>query len=771
MKSIAILALASLALPSSGQEFSGAANIDAQMQEAVSSELIPGGVVLVGHQGRVVFRKAYGNRSLYPTRTLMTEDTVFDAASLTKVVATTTAVAKLFEQGKIRLADPVTRYLPEFQGGKSTVTVRDLLVHFSGMRPDVDLVPKWSGYETGIRLALIDKPVAQPGTRFIYSDINFVLLGEIVRRVSGKTLDEFTRDEVFRPLGMESTAFNPPAAWKERIAPTEIEENDTPWHGVVHDPTARYMGGVAGHAGLFTTAADLSRFAQMLLDGGGKILSPLTVRRFTTPNTPAGQPILRGLGWDMESPFSANRGELFPVGSFGHTGFTGTSMWIDPSTRSYIIVLTNYVHPKRGKNLAGLRGRIATISAAAFGVDVPGSILAGYNETTSNSRRTVQRNGGVLTGLDVLAAEKFAPLQGGKRIGIITNHTGIDRQGRRNVDLMKEAGVNLTAIFSPEHGISGKLDVEMVDDSVDSKTGVRIVSLYQPEKRKLPAAAAANLDAIVFDIQDVGARFYTYSCTLLHAMETAAAVKKPFYVLDRPNPVNGVGVDGPMIDKEVYSFVGCYDMPLRHGLTFGELATMINDERQLGLDLRVVKMKGWQRGDWFDSTGLIWVNPSPNMRSLTAAILYTGVAMLESQKTYSVGRGTDSPFEQIGADWIDGPRLAAYLNGRFVPGVRFYPTRFEPTSSNFAGKTIPGVRIVLTDRESFVPARLGAEIIAALLKLFPGKVDLDVNAKLIGSREMITAFRRGDDPRVIFEAMEAQKDKYLTRRVRYLLYQ
>jgi uncharacterized protein YbbC (DUF1343 family) len=539
----------------------------------------------------------------------------------------------------------------------------------------------------------------------------------------------------------------------------------------VHDPTARYMGGVAGHAGLFTTAADLSRFAQMLLDGGGKILSPLTVRRFTTPNTPAGQPILRGLGWDMESPFSANRGELFPVGSFGHTGFTGTSMWIDPSTRSYIIVLTNYVHPKRGKNLAGLRGRIATISAAAFGVDVPGSILAGYNETTSNSRRTVQRNGGVLTGLDVLAAEKFAPLQGGKRIGIITNHTGIDRQGRRNVDLMKEAGVNLTAIFSPEHGISGKLDVEMVDDSVDSKTGVRIVSLYQPEKRKLPAAAAANLDAIVFDIQDVGARFYTYSCTLLHAMETAAAVKKPFYVLDRPNPVNGVGVDGPMIDKEVYSFVGCYDMPLRHGLTFGELATMINDERQLGLDLRVVKMKGWQRGDWFDSTGLIWVNPSPNMRSLTAAILYTGVAMLESQKTYSVGRGTDSPFEQIGADWIDGPRLAAYLNGRFVPGVRFYPTRFEPTSSNFAGKTIPGVRIVLTDRESFVPARLGAEIIAALLKLFPGKVDLDVNAKLIGSREMITAFRRGDDPRVIFEAMEAQKDKYLTRRVRYLLYQ
>jgi uncharacterized protein YbbC (DUF1343 family)/CubicO group peptidase (beta-lactamase class C family) len=740
------------------------------MQEAVDADLIPGGVVIVGQGDRILLRKAYGSRSLIPVRSPMTVDTIFDLASLTKVVATTTAVAKLFEQGKIRLADPVTKYLPEFQGGKSAITVRDLLVHFSGMRPDVDLVPKWSGYETGIRLAAIDKPASDPGTRFVYSDINFVLLGEIVRRVSGMSLADFTKQQVFAPLGMTDAGFNPDPALRDRIAPTEIEENDTPWLGVVHDPTARYMGGVAGHAGLFATADDLAKFAQMMLGGGKNVLSPLTIQRFTTPNTPPGQPILRGLGWDLESPFSANRGELFPIGSFGHTGFTGTSLWMDPSTKGYVIVLTNYVHPKRGKNLAGLRGKIATISAASLGVDAQGLILAGYNETTpSGVRRVIARNGSVLTGLDVLAGEKFAPLRG-KKVGLFTNHTGVDRDGRRNIDLMKQNGVNLTAIFSPEHGIQGAFDVEDVKDEKDKATGIPVWSLYQPQKRKLPAELARGLDAIVFDIQDAGARFYTYSCSMLYAMETAGELKIPFYVLDRPNPITGKFVDGPMLDPDLHSFIGCYEMPVRHGLTFGELAGMANRERNLGVDLRVIRMKGWQRGDWFDSTGLSWINLSPNMRSMNGALLYTGLALLESQKTYSVGRGTDSPFEQIGADWIDGRQLSAYLNGRFIPGVRAYPTRFQPTSSNFEGRAIQGVRFLITDREAFIPAKLGIEIAAALVKLYPGKVDLDVNQKLIGSRSVVEALRRGDDARTIFERTEGEKEGYLKRRQPFLLY-
>ena len=650
--------------------FPGAEAIDAQMREAVDSGLIPGGVVIVGQRERILYRKAYGNRALFPAKLPMTEDTIFDAASLTKVVATTTAIARLFEQGKIRLADPVTKYLPEFQGGTSAITVRDLLVHFSGMRPDVDLVPQWSGYETGIQLALIDKPVSSPGTRFVYSDINYLLLGEMVRRISGMSLADYVKTQVFEPLGMRDSGYNPAAALRDRIAPTEIEENNTPWHGVVHDPTARYMGGVAGHAGLFTTADDLAKLAQMMLGGGKGILSPLTIQRFTTPNTPPGQPILRGLGWDIESPFSANRGELFPVGSFGHTGFTGTSLWMDPATKAYVIVLTNYVHPKRGKNIAGLRGKIATISAAALGVDTPGLTIAGYNETTpAGVRRVVARNGQVHTGLDVLVSQKFAPLQG-KRVGLITNHTGFDRDGNRNIDLMLKAGVNLVGIFSPEHGLQGKLDVEEVDDTRDEASGVKVWSLYQPQKRKLPAELAKGLDAVVYDIQDVGARFYTYSCTLLYAMETAAALKIPFYVLDRPNPITGSMVDGATMDAGLQSFIGCFEMPIRHGLTFGELATMANAERKMSVDLRVIAMKGWQRGDWFDSTGLSWVDLSPNMRSMNAALLYTGLAMLESQKTYSVGRGTDAPFEQIGADWINGRQLSAYLNTRFIPGVR-----------------------------------------------------------------------------------------------------
>ncbi|BDC51012.1 hypothetical protein F183_A33280 [Bryobacterales bacterium F-183] len=752
------------------QEFTSGPYIDAQMQDAVATGLIPGGVVLVGQGDRILFQKAYGKKWVTPpSEDPMTVDTIFDAASLTKVVATTTAIARLFEQGKIRLSDPVTNYLPEFQGGKSSITVRDLLVHFSGLRPDVDLVPKWSGYDTGINLALIDKPTNPPGTRFVYSDINFLLLGEMVRRISGKPLDVYCREEIFLPLGMFDSTFNPPGTVLDRIAPTEIEENDRAWQGVVHDPTARYMGGVAGHAGLFTTATDLSKFARMMLAGGGTILQPLTVRRFTSPNTPAGQPILRGLGWDMESPFSGNRGELFPVGSFGHTGFTGTSIWMDPATKAYVIVLTNYVHPKRGKSLTSLRGRIATISAAALGVDTPGLIVPGYNETSSNSRRVIARNGQVQTGLDVMAAGGFAELRG-KKVGVITNHTGIDRNGKRNVDLMKQAGVQLAAIYSPEHGLYGRLDEEHIEDTRDEGTGVKVYSLYQGEKRKLPENYARQVDAIVFDIQDIGARFYTYSCTMLLAMETAAKLKLPFYVLDRPNPITGVMVDGPMMDRNLESFVGCYSLPVRHGLTFGELATMANAERKMGVDLKVIQMKGWQRGDWFDSTGLPWVNPSPNMKTLNAATLYTGIALLEYQKTYSVGRGTDSPFEQIGADWISGPQLSAYLNSRMIPGVRTYPVEFQPNASNFSGKKISGVRFLITDREAFLAGRLGLEVAAALIKLYPGKVDVKTNAKLIGNQEVMAALERGDDPRVIYDRIEDQKHKYLADRARYLLY-
>jgi len=772
----AILLLACAACLHAQSTFTGAAAADEQINLAVKDGLIPGAVLEIGHDGKVVYRKAYGERALIPQREPMTVDTIFDAASLTKVIATTSSIMKLFEQGKIRLNDPVTKYLPEFQGGRSDITIRNLMTHFSGLRPDLDLQPAWSGYDTGIQRALVEKPARPSGVRFVYSDINFILLGEIVHRLSGQMLSDFTRENIFQPLGMSDSMFQPPASLRSRIAPTEIDPaTGQPLRGVVHDETSRYMGGVAGHAGLFTTADDLAKFAQMMLDhgmaNGTRMFSSPTVEKFTTPQSPADQPILRGLGWDIDSPFSSNRGDLFPIGSYGHTGFTGTSIWIDPYSRTYVILLTNFVHPHRGKSLTGLRGRIATIAASSFGITAREVKLTGYNETITGPglRREIEPNGGVLTGLDVLAQENFAPLKG-KRIGLITNHTGLSRDGKRNIDLLTAAGVRIVSIFSPEHGLLGKEDQPNVADSRDPATGLPVLSLFHGPTRRIAPEMLSNVDTLVYDIQDVGARFYTYSCTLLYALEESAKKHIPFFVLDRPNPITGVRVEGPVLDKDLESFVGCYEMPLRHGLTFGELASMANGELNFGADLHVIPMKGWSRGDWFDATNLAWVDPSPNMRSLNAATLYPGVAMLEASKNYSVGRGTDSPFEQVGADWIHGRELAAFLNGRYIPGVRVYPTRFQPSSSNFKGQTVEGVRFVITDRYAFDSTRLGLELAYALEKLYPGRIPWDTNRFLIGNHEVIAAAKSGLDPRTIVERMEDSLAAFDRRREKYLIY-
>ena len=757
--------------------FSGAAAVDEQINQAVSGGLIPGAVLLVGHDGQVVYRKAYGQRTLIPDREPMTADTIFDAASLTKVFATTPSIMRLFEQGKIRIDDPVTRYLPEFQGGHSDITIRDLMTHFSGLRPDLDLKPAWSGYETGIHRALVDVPARPPGIRFVYSDINFILLGEIVHRLSGKMLNDFARENFYEPLQMRDTTFLPPHDLLRRIAPTEIDPaTGKPLRGVVHDDTSRYMGGVAGHAGLFTTADDLAKFAQMMLNrgesNGNRFFSPATVEKFTSPASPADQPILRGLGWDIDSPYSSNRGELFPIGSYGHTGFTGTSVWIDPTSRTYVILLTNVVHPHRGKSLTSFRSRVATIVAAAYGITAPGVKLTGYNETITGPGlpRVVEPKGDVLTGLDVLAALNFAPLRG-KRVGLITNQTGLTRDGRRNIDVMLAAGVKLVTVFSPEHGLSGTEDQPNIADSKDPASRLPVISLMRGSERRMTPEMLDGVDALVFDIQDVGARFYTYSCTMLYSMQAAAQKHLPYYVLDRPNPITGVHVEGPILERDLESFVGCLEIPLRHGMTLGELAQMANGEQKLGVDLHVVPMRGWDRGDWFDSTGLPWVNPSPNLRSLNAAALYPGIGMLEASPNYSVGRGTDSPFEQIGADWIHGRALAAFLNSRFIPGVRAYPTRFRPSESKLSGQWIEGVRFVITNRNAFDSTRLGLELGYALERLYPGKIPWEANRLLVGNRGVIEGGKRGDDPRTVVQELEASLAAFLQKREKYLLYQ
>jgi len=776
MKLLCCAALAAAAL--SGQTFSGAAAADKAIGDAIREGRLPGAVLVVGHDGKVVYEKAYGQRATYPRAEPMTLDTIFDCASLTKVLATTTSLMRLFEQGKFRVGDKVTEYFPEFQGGKSDITLRNLFTHFSGLRPDLALTPAWSGYQTGIRMAMIDQPAGPPGVRFVYSDINFILLGELVHRLSGQPLDEYARQHIFLPLGMTDTQYLPPAALIPRIAPTERVPKDGPaLRGVVHDPTARSMGGVAGHAGVFSTASDLARFAQMMIDGGTldgvRIASAVTVAKFTEPQTPPDQPVLRGLGWDIDSPYSSSRGELFPIGSYGHTGFTGTSIWIDPSSRSYVILLANSVHPVlHTPSVVSLRAKVATIVAASLGIAAGGVTLTGYNETLTNgagARRETARNGHTLTGLDVLEEEKFAPLQG-KHVGLITNHSGVDRQGRRNVDLMRQAGIDVAAIFSPEHGLTGAEDRSGIEDSKDAATGIRIYSLYGKTLRPTPEMLR-GIDALVFDVDSAGVRFYTFDTTMAYGLEAAAKAGIPYFVLDRPNPITGVHVEGPLLDAGRTSYNGYLaGEPVRHGMTMGELARLFNARNKLGAALTVIPMKDWNRGDWFDSTGLLWVNPSPNLRSLKAETLYPGVCLLEWVPGLSVGRGTDAPFEQIGAAFIGGRELAAYLNQRQIPGVRVYPTRFTPTDSIAKGTSIEGVRFELTNRDALNATRLGLEVLVAMQKLYPGRIDFAAGGRLIGSGDVLERLKAGEDPRTIVQSYQDSVGEFIKLREPFLIY-
>ncbi len=760
--------------------------VDKIIESAIREGTIPGAVLVVGHDGQVIYRKAYGERALEPRREAMTVDTIFDVASLTKVIVTTTAVMQLVERGKVRLNDPVAKYLPEFaQNGKEDITVRQLLTHYSGLEPDLDRKMAWEGKEAAYRMAFAETPEDPPGSKFSYSDINFIVLGALVERVSGESLDEYAEQHIFAPLKMMHTRFNPPiavrAGWIEKIAPTQYDENERMLRGVVHDPTARRMGGVAGHAGLFSTAADLARFAQALLNGGDGILSALMVEKMTTPQQPPSAPVLRGFGWDIDSPFSSNRGDLFPVGGYGHTGFTGTSMWIDPTTQSYIILLTNAVHPRGKGNAIALRSKVATAVAAALPLTTSEEealrwkSITGYNEAQSAARRMSARNGSVKNGIDVLEANGFAALQVAgqkKKIGILTNQTGVDAEGRRTVDLLAQApGVSLQAIFSPEHGVTGTLDTTHIGDAKDSATGVTVYSVYgaTDAARRPSIDVLKSLDAVVIDIQDAGVRFYTYETTLGYFLEASAAANVEVLVLDRPNPITGSFVQGPVADAGHETFTNYWTLPVRHGMTIGELAKMLNAEKKINAKLTVVPMEGWQRGDWFDSTGLEWVNPSPNLRSVTEAALYPGVALVEGTNV-SVGRGTDSPFEVVGAPWIKSRELAAYLNGRGIAGVRFVPVTFTPAASNYNGQRCEGVNFILTDRNALDAPELGIELASALRKLYPSDYKIERMAELLVNQAAYDALVAGRDPRRIGQDWQDGLEKFEIVRKKYLIY-
>jgi uncharacterized protein YbbC (DUF1343 family) len=373
----------------------------------------------------------------------------------------------------------------------------------------------------------------------------------------------------------------------------------------------------------------------------------------------------------------------------------------------------------------------------------------------------------VATGIDVLVKENFSRLKG-RRVGLVTNHTGRDRDGRATIDLLHKAdGVALVALFAPEHGIRGAVDTQ-VPDTKDERTGVPIYSLYGA-RRKPTADTLKGIDTLVFDIQDAGCRFYTYISTLGYVLEAAAEHKLRVMVLDRPNPIGGVAVEGPVLDIGRESFTAYHRLPVRHGMTVGELARLFAAERELTVDLDVVAMEAWRRGDFYDRTGLVWVNPSPNLRNLTAALLYPGIGLLETTNL-SVGRGTDRPFEWIGAPWLDGRRLAAALAEQALPGVRFVPASLTPTASVHKDKPCGGVHIIVDDWSRFQPLRTGLAIACELRRLYPDAWQVDRYDVLLAHRATWESVKRGTAWQQIEKDWQPELTPFLKRRAKYLIY-
>ena len=745
---------ASAAPPAQALPAASPAEIATIVNEEIAKGRLPGAVIVLGVRERVVLRRAFGDRSLAPSRQPATLDTIYDAASLTKVMATAIAIQQLAEQGAIELDKQAAAYWPEFgANGKAAITVRQLLTHYSGLPPGI-AASGWSGREGALAVIAALRPSVPAGAHFTYSDVDFIVLGELVRRISGQPLKAYAAQHIFQPLGMRDTSYLPSPSLRERIAPADYEAGGLRW-GEVQDPVAYRMGGVAGHAGVFTTADDLARLARMMLGeplaDGSPVLSPRSIAAMTRPQSPEGGASLRGLGWDIDSPYASFLAPHFQVGSFGHTGYTGTALWLDAATRSYLIVLSNRLHPDSKGNVLPLLRRVSAVA---------GRIVRQAAHPSNAPART-------LTGIDVLAQERFRQLVG-RRVGLITNRAARDSTGRRTADVLHAApGVHLVALFSPEHGLEASGEGR-IGSGRDAATGLAVYSLYGDTRRPTDAMLA-GIDALVFDMQDAGTRYFTYATTMAYAMEEASRRRLDFFVLDRPNPITAGTVQGPMLDPDLVSFITYLPLPVRHGMTLGELARYFKGERPLDVRLNILGMRAYERGQWFDQTGLAWVPPSPNLRTVGQTILYPAVGMVEGANV-SVGRGTDTPFEILGAPWIDGRVLAADLSGRAIAGVRFDATTFTPAGSAYAGEPCEGVRLSVIDRDRLDTPLLGVELIAALRRLFGERFAIDRTLGLVGSRALLEALKTGADPRDIAGSWRPALEAFRLIREKYLLY-
>lgn len=656
--------------------------------DAAARGLLTKAVLLVLRHGRVVYREALG----------VSPRAVFDLASLTKVVATAPSVMQLVEQGRLALDDPVARHLSWLRGtDKTHITVGQLLTHTAGLPSVVWAGPRPTGPQrrlTDERQRLVDRIVqarlvARPGVRQRYSDVGYLMAGLLVQQASGQGLARYASRHLFSPLGMCNTGFAPPPSWSRHLV--------SPWPqggnlGVVYDPMAARCGGVAGHAGLYATADDLGLFAQMLLDGGvlhgARVLSLRSVDEMTRlRELPGGQ--VQGLGWRAQ-PRRRSPG----VAPFGHPGFTGSWLWIDPHQKVAVVLLSDRTHREPAPSHTALRRHLRGV--------VQSAVL----------RQPAQP---VTTGLDRLAHGGFAELRG-LRVGVITNHTAVDSRGRFIADLLAEAPrVKLAALFAPEHGLRAAQD-RHISDGVYRHAGRKIPVYSLFGRRRRPSAKLLrNLDALVFDVQTVGVRYYTYLATMGWSMREAARHGLRFFVLDRPNPLGGVAVQGPVSSRKPQTSANFYPLPVRHGMTVGELARLFRGQLGIRVGLTVIRAGGWRRSMGFDQQGRRWINPSPNLRNWRQALLYAAVGLLEGTNL-SVGRGTDCPFCWFGAPWIDGPALAAEMNRQKLRGVHFVATTFRPKAKPYRGRQCHGVRLLVTDAQRFDPVLTGAHLVSALAR-------------------------------------------------------
>ncbi len=733
------------------------AKINEAVEQAIAEAKIPGCVIEIGRRDSVLFERAYGDRQIQPFREPMTVDTLFDLASITKPMATAASLMVLVDRSLVSLDDLASKFIPELkQFGKSDITIRQIMTHTAGLRADTPLDDAKLGRAEMVKRAIAAPLRAKPGERVLYSDVGYLLIQEIVERVSKMSLDQFAHDFLYAPLAMNETMFNPPAEFRVRAATTE--SRDGAWiRGVVHDPRAYYSGGVAGHAGLFSTAHDVGRFARAMLHGGeldgARVLTPHAVDTFFSPND---LPLaIRATGWDIQSAFSSNRGTMLSRRAVGHGGYTGTSIWIDPQYDLFVVVLSNRVHPDGKGAVNALAAKIADLAVSAIPSANPTILKAVCDKED------------VLTGIDVLEHDKFDLLRGA-HVALLTNQTGRDKSGTRTIDLLRAADdVDLVSIWTPEHGVEGVVD-DKVADSVDEATSLPVYSLYGT--RLSPNDDMLNgIDTVVVDLQDAGARFFTYASTMHRAMKVAATRGIHFIVLDRPNPIDGVTVAGPVSTPAFSSFVNHLDLPVRHGLTLGELAELANADEHLGARLEVVRMIGYRRTSSYDDTNLAWVNPSPNLRSLTEALLYQGIALLEGGNI-SVGRGTETPFEVIGAPWLDNKALVRALGNDLLVGASFSTVDFTPASSSFANDVCHGVKITLVDRTHFDPIRTGIAIARELQLLAPATWKLDAIASSLANPKTLEAIRTGKSVNDIQATWTTDLATFRAKREKYLLY-